>query len=124
MNGVFVDSSVFLKVLEGDTEAKNAFTSLYKTKKLYRNAIVYREVIYVWIKLTTGKKSFELKKMPDSIRATCSESEDVKAFLDLAHPLEIEDLTEDMMKKYGLLSKPSILLFMVSRATLKPSSCP
>jgi len=113
MNGVFVDSSVFLKILEGDLKAKKAFVSLYQTEKLYRNGIVYSEVIYVWIKLTTGRKSFELKKTPDSVKKTCSEIGNIKAFLDLAQSLpltaEIEDLAEGIMQEYGILPNDALI---------------
>ena len=113
MSGVFVDSSVFLKILEGEETAKKLFVSLYQKEKLYRNAIVYSEVIYVWIKLVTGKKSFELKKMPDSVREICSEIGNIKAFLDLAKSLplsaEIEDLAEEMIQKYGLLPNDALI---------------
>ena len=113
MSGVFVDSSLFLKILEGDVKAKDTFLSLYRTEKLYRNAIVYSEVIYVWIKLVTGKRSFELKKIPDIVKEKCSEIGNIRAFLDLAQSLplsaEIEYLAGEIMQKYGLLPNDALI---------------
>ena len=113
MSGVFVNSSLFLKILEGDVKAKETFLSLYRTEKLYRNAIVYSEVIYVWIKLVTGKRSFELKKVPEKVIGTCSEIGNIRAFLDLAQSLplsaEIENLAEEIMQNYGLLPNDALI---------------
>ncbi|KUK05835.1 PIN domain-containing protein [Archaeoglobus fulgidus] len=55
-SGVFVDSSVFLKILEGDEKAKNKFIELYR-EGLYRNVVVYSEVVSVFLKLVTEKRS-------------------------------------------------------------------
>ena len=45
MNGVFIDSNIFLKILEGDITTKNRFLKLNSEKKLFRNTIVYSEVL-------------------------------------------------------------------------------
>lgn len=38
MNGVFIDSNIFLKILEGDEEIRRHFFALGQKKPLYRNA--------------------------------------------------------------------------------------
>jgi len=46
MSGVFVDSNVFLKILEGDHNLKYYFINLCESDVVYRNPAVYSEVVY------------------------------------------------------------------------------
>ncbi|MEM4279802.1 MAG: type II toxin-antitoxin system VapC family toxin [Archaeoglobaceae archaeon] len=113
MNGVFVDSSVFLKVLEGNEKAKKLFKSLIRKERLYRNAIVYSEVLYVFIKLKTGKKSYEIRSQPEIIKSSEKELQKLFEFLNLAHSLpiteEVEMISASLMKEYGLLPNDALI---------------
>ena len=73
MNGVFVDSNIFLKILEGNLEVRNKFLELCKDSKVFRNSIIYSEVIYVFLKLITGKSSSKLKKAPEVVKSMAHE---------------------------------------------------
>jgi predicted nucleic acid-binding protein len=84
MNGVFIDSNVFIGVLEGEERAKNALES---DGKLYKNSVVSSEVIYVYLKALTNKKSYELKRTPEEITGT--DLRDLKDLLRLAETLPI-----------------------------------
>jgi predicted nucleic acid-binding protein len=107
MNGVFVDSNIFLKILEGDVTIKNSLLTLALENNLFRNTIVYSEVTYVFLRLSTDKKSFELKNLPELIKSKSSELKKVTSLLDIADNLPITNTVEktsiDLMKKYGLL---------------------
>ncbi|NOY11937.1 MAG: PIN domain-containing protein [Archaeoglobi archaeon] len=113
MSGVFIDSTLFLKVLEGDSRAKETFLKLYEKEKLYRNAVVFSEVLFVWLKLSTGKKSYELRKFPELVRSSLLDFQKVRSFIDLAHSLplteEIEDLASEFIFHYGLLPNDALI---------------
>jgi len=104
---VFVDSNIFLKVLEGDHNLKDYFINLCKNDVVYRNPVVYSEVVYVWFRLSTGKKSFELKKLPEIVKSKSKEMEKIENLLNLAENLpinhEIERTASGIIKQYGLL---------------------
>jgi len=68
MNGVFIDSSVFLDFLEGKEKAK-ILLEKYSCLEGCINDIVFSEVVFVYIKAETGKKSYELKKKPELIKS-------------------------------------------------------
>ena len=113
MSGVFIDSSVFLKILEGDGKAKRYFIDLLRKNKIYRNPIVFSEVLYVWLRLTTGKKSFELKKSPEIIKSKLEEMEKIEKVLDLAEELiidkEVEKIACEIIKTYALLPNDALI---------------
>jgi len=113
MNGVFIDSNIFLKLLEGDSKVKNNFIRLTLENKLFRNTIVYSEVVYVFLRLSTGKKSFELKNMPALIQSKSNELKKVEALLNLAETLPLNSVIEkDSMHfviEYGLLPNDALI---------------
>ena len=69
MNGVFVDSNVILRHLGGDVRAKRIVDLVESGEfKGYVNRVVVSEVLYVYVKLVTGMKSYELKKEPEVVK--------------------------------------------------------
>ena len=78
MNGVFIDSSVFLDYLEGKENAK-AILEEFSGLEGCINAIVFSEVLFVYIKAVTGRKSYELKKEPELVKSV--ELLDIKELL-------------------------------------------
>jgi len=114
MSGVFVDSNVFLKVLEGDHNLKYYFINLCESDVVYRNPVVYSEVVYVWFRLSTGKKSFELKKLPELVKSKSKELKKVEDFLNLAENLsinhKIEKTASGIIKQYGLLPNDALIV--------------
>ncbi len=75
--------------------------------------MVYSEVVFVWVKLTTGKRSYELRKHPEYFKVLKSDFAKVKSLLNLAQSLplnqEIEDLSVDIMDSYGLLPNDALI---------------
>jgi predicted nucleic acid-binding protein len=108
MNGVFIDSNIFIGILEGEENAKKVFNS---DLKLYKNSLISSEVIYIYLKAVTNKKSYVLKKNPEEI--TRINLNKIEELLDLAETLpmnkEIEDLSFEIIKKYGLLPNDALI---------------
>ena len=103
MNGVFIDSSVFLDFLEGKERAK-ALLEEYSGLEGCINAIVFSEVLFVYIKAETGKKSYELKKEPEFVKSV--ELGDIAELLERYRTLDIGEAVNSEAKgfitKYGL----------------------
>jgi predicted nucleic acid-binding protein len=113
MNGVFVDSNVFLKILEGDVGTRNKFLELCKDREVFRNPIIYSEVIYVFLKLTTGKSSFELKKEPELVKSKVPELKKVEDLINITENLPINEIVEEeasrVILQYGLLPNDALI---------------
>ena len=113
MNGVFTDTTLFLKVLEGDGVARELFRELYRKERLYRNAVVFSELMFVWLKSITGKKSYELRKSPDILKSAILSFKKIEPFLNLSHSLpitqEIEFLAMEISAQYGLLPNDALI---------------
>ncbi|ATZ61584.2 MAG: type II toxin-antitoxin system VapC family toxin [Methanosarcinales archaeon Met12] len=104
---------MFLKILEGNLEIRNKFLELCKDEKVFRNSIVYSEVVYVFLKLVTGKSSFELKKEPEVIKSKAQELEKVEALINIAENLPISNVIEEearwIVQQYGLLPNDALI---------------
>lgn len=113
MNGVFIDSNVFLKILEGDREVYRNFLELSKTKQIYRNAIVGSEVVHVFIRLYTGKRPREMKTNPTIITGISAELQKVEKLIDLAQTIPLtfseEKAARKLMTDYGLLPNDALI---------------
>ena len=67
MSSVFIDSNVIIRYFAGDTTAKTLLEPIfYGDEQGYINSIVFSEVIFVVVKLLTGRKAYELKKSRNS----------------------------------------------------------
>lgn len=110
MNGVFIDSSVFLDYLEGKEEAK-ALLEVYSGIEGCINDIVFSEVLFVYIKAETGKKSYELKKQPALVKSV--ELTDIVELLGRYRTLDVGEAVkseaEGLIKKYGLLPNDALI---------------
>ena len=110
MNGVFIDSSVFLDFLEGKERAK-ALLEEYSCLEGYINIIVFSEVLFVYIKATTGKKSYELKKKPELVKSI--ELKDIVELLGRYRTLDVGEAVKSeaawFITKYGLLPNDALI---------------
>jgi predicted nucleic acid-binding protein len=110
MNGVFIDSSVFLDYLEGKERAK-VLLKEYSGFEGYINVIVFSEVMYVYIKAATGKKSYELKKKPELVKSV--EVDDIIELLRRYKMLDIgetiKNKAEGLITKHGLLPNDALI---------------
>lgn len=73
--------------------------------------MISSEVIYIYLKAVTNKKSYVLKKNPEEI--TRINLNKIEELLDLAETLpmnkEIEDLSFEIIGKYGLLPNDALI---------------
>jgi predicted nucleic acid-binding protein len=110
MNGVFIDSSVFLDFLEGKEKAKTLLEQ-YSGLEGCINDIVFSEVLFVYIKAETGKKSYELKKQPELVKSV--ELNDIVELLGRYRTLDVGEAVkseaERLIKKYGLLPNDALI---------------
>ncbi|MDK2974634.1 MAG: uncharacterized protein PWP08_1005 [Methanofollis sp.] len=113
MSGVFIDSNVFLKILEGDKEIYRNFLALTQKKRIYRNAIVGSEVYHVFIRLYTGRKPHEIKANPDILSEIKTELLKVEKLLDLARTIPFsrseEETARRIMIDCGLLPNDALI---------------
>ena len=110
MNGVFIDSSVFLDFLEGKERAK-VLLSEHSCLEGCINVVVFSEVLFVYIKAATGKKSYELKKKPELVKSV--ELNDIAELLGRYRTLDIGEAVkseaEGLITKYGLLPNDALI---------------
>ena len=110
MSGVFIDSSVFLDFLEGKEKAR-VLLAEYSGLEGCINVIVFSEVLFVYIKATTGKKSYELKKKPELVKSV--ELTDIVELLGRYRTLDVEEAVtkeaEELITKYGLLPNDALI---------------
>ena len=65
----FIDSNVIVRYFAGDTAAKKILGPvIYSEAESYINSIVYSEVICIAMKLIMGRKAYELKEDPDTVK--------------------------------------------------------
>ena len=110
MSGVFIDSSIFLDFLEGKERAK-ALLKEYSGLEGFINVIVFSEVLFVYIKAETGKKSYELKKEPELVKSI--ELNDIMELLGRYRTLDVGEAVESeavgLITKYGLLPNDALI---------------
>jgi len=110
MNGVFIDSNVFLDFLKGKERAKTLLED-YLDLEGCINDIVFSEVLFVYIKAETGKKSYELKKQPELVKSV--ELNDILELLGRYRMLEVGEAVkseaEGIIKEYGLLPNDALI---------------
>jgi hypothetical protein len=110
MNGVFIDSSLFLGFLEGKERAK-ALLEAYSDLEGCINVIVFSEVLFVYIKAETGKKSYELKREPEIMKSV--ELDDIAELLGRYRMLDIGEAVmneaKELITKYGLLPNDALI---------------
>ncbi|MDI6720226.1 MAG: type II toxin-antitoxin system VapC family toxin [Methanomicrobiales archaeon] len=113
MNGVFVDSNVFLNILEGDERVKEGVLALHSDQKLYRNSIVFSEVVHVFLRLATGERPHALRKTPALIQGQGRNLDRVIDLLDLAESLPINrDIEKEaflIIADLGLLPNDALI---------------
>jgi len=112
MNGVFIDSNVIIRHLAGDRRARKIIERIEKgEEKGYINQIVVSEAIFIYLKLKTKMKAFELKKAPDVVKSI--DLKPVYELLDISIELpsnkEITRSAEDVIARYGLLPNDALI---------------
>ena len=110
---VLIDSNVFIEYMKGNPEALETLSSLLSGDcELFINAIVYSEVVFLFVSRITGLSALSLKKKPQVVRD--SGVDKVVAFLGQFKVAEINDVVletaSEIIKRYGLLPNDAIIL--------------
>ncbi len=111
-NGVFIDSNVIVRHLSGDFKAKKIIDMVESGEiKGLINQIVVSEVLFVYIRLKTGKPSRYLKNNPDMLMKLNLDPvfEVLSIFTELPSSNEVSMLFHEMLKKYGLLPNDALI---------------
>ncbi len=112
MSGVFIDSSFFIKFLEGDKKTLPLMKDVENGKSnAFINSIVFSEVLYVSMKAMSNLRSFDLKKKPEYVKDL--DLADIRTLLDrfTVLPLNkhVHDLSWEIIKENGLLPNDAII---------------
>jgi predicted nucleic acid-binding protein len=110
---VLIDSDVFIEYMKGNPKALETLSSLLSEDyELFINAIVYSEVVFLFVSRTTGLSALSLKKKPQVVRD--SGVDKVVAFLSQFKVAEINDVVletaSEIIKRHGLLPNDAIIL--------------
>jgi len=110
MNGVFIDSNVFLEFLKGEEKAK-VLLEKYLGPEGCINDIVFSEVLFVYIKAETGRRSYELKGRPELMESV--ELDHIFELLGRYRMLDVGEVVAseagDLIRKYGLLPNDALI---------------
>jgi len=115
MSSVFIDSNVVIRYFAGDMTAKRLLEPIiYGDVQGYINNIVFSEVLFILIKLLTGRKAYDLKKNPDVVKNVFARIKDYILFLrqyfdELEINEEIKQLASEIIRSYGLLPNDSLI---------------
>lgn len=115
MSSVFIDSNVIIKYFAGDSLAKKLLEPIiYGDAIGYVNTIVISEVIFILIKLLTGKKAYELKSSPETVKdALKSLNIQIQFLREYFSELEINERVKqiaiEVMEEYGLLPNDALI---------------
>jgi len=114
MRSYLVDSSVILETLKGNPEAENLLKSL-EDKPKFINAVIFSEVLFIFLKNTTGKSYLTLRGNKKEIDAHSAKIIKLYKFLRenfVEVPLseEISDIAFKMVLTHALLPNDALIL--------------
>lgn len=110
---VLIDSNIFIEYFKGNKTAAAILEELLTGEyELFINAIVYSEVLFIFLTSSTGLSAKSLKKKPELVRNTPIEK--VTEFLGEFKVAEINDVvlqtSSQLLREYGLLPNDAIIL--------------
>ncbi|WP_460126926.1 type II toxin-antitoxin system VapC family toxin [Thermococcus prieurii] len=114
MRSSLVDSSVIIEALKGNPVAKRVLQSIENDPK-FTNPIIFSEVLFVFLKLATGKSYLTLRGNPEEIEKHRDKLEKVYLYLrdnfsELPLTEEIEERAFEFVLNYGLLPNDALIL--------------
>ena len=114
MRSSLVDSSVIIEALKGNPVAKRLLQSIENDPK-FINPIIFSEVLFVFLKLVTGKSYLTLRGNPEAIEKHRDKLGKVYLyprdnFSELPLTEEIEEKAFEFILNYGLLSNDALIL--------------
>ncbi|CAB49719.1 type II toxin-antitoxin system VapC family toxin [Pyrococcus abyssi] len=113
MTSFMIDSTLIIEHLKGNPIARKILEVLIDSDvNVYINDVVASEVIFIYLKLTTGKSYLTLKKNPVIVRSVDKTS--VYELLGMFKFLETNEfvfsIAKRLIDKYGLLPNDALIL--------------
>ena len=113
MMSFMVDSTLIVEHLKGNKSARDLIEMLIDSDaNAYINSVVASEVLFIYIKLTTGRSYLTLKKNPQLVKAL-----DKRPVYNLLRMFKFVDtnefifsVAERLIDKYGLLPNDALIL--------------
>ena len=110
---VLIDSNIFIEYFKGNETAGTILERLLAGEyELFINAIVYSEVLFIFLTSSTGFSAKGLKKKPELVKKAPIGK--VAAFLEGFRVAEINDVVlqtaSRLMIEYGLLPNDAVIL--------------
>ncbi|NPA47712.1 MAG: PIN domain-containing protein, partial [Thermococci archaeon] len=114
MRSSLVDSSVIIEALKGNPIAKQVLQSIEDNPN-FINPIIFSEVLFIFLKLVTGKSYLTLRSNSEEIRKHRDKLKKVYIYLrdnfsELPLTEEIEEKAFEFVLNYGLLPNDAIIL--------------
>ncbi|MET1159621.1 MAG: type II toxin-antitoxin system VapC family toxin [Thermoprotei archaeon] len=115
MSSVFIDSNVIIRYFVGDSLAKKLLEPvIYGDATGYVNTVVISEVIFILIKLLTGKKAYELKNSSETVKNVLKSLNIQIQFLreyfsELEINEKVKQIAVEVMEEYGLLPNDALI---------------
>ena len=112
MKSFMVDSTILVEHLKGNPEATEILEAIVEENVAgHINETVASEVIFIYLKFTTGKSFRALKKRPELVKSV--RKEPVYELLSLFRFLEtnefIFNISKELIEKYGLLPNDALI---------------
>ncbi len=116
MNSAFIDTNVIIKYFAGFEEARKLLNPVLRGDlEGYINVIVYSEVVFILLRLLTGKNAYRLREDPSLVSRVAREKlTDYIEFLEsYFHELEVTNevkrIAFEVMRDYGLLPNDALI---------------
>ncbi|WP_258084086.1 type II toxin-antitoxin system VapC family toxin [Thermococcus thermotolerans] len=113
MRSFMVDSTIIVEHLKGNEAAKRIIETLVESEvDAYINGTVASEVIFIYLKMKTGRSYITLKRKPDLVKSLNKQPiYDLLRMFKFAETNEfIFSTAERLIDTYGLLPNDSIIL--------------
>ncbi len=116
MNSACIDTNVIIKYYAGDLDAKEVIEPIVNGDLTgFINNVIFSEVIFILLKLLTGKKAYELKRNPQLVIETFRKINKQITFLqEYFVELEINEAIKQkaikVMRQYGLLPNDALII--------------
>ena len=103
MNSVFTDSNAIIRYFAGDPAAEKLLEPvIYGSARGYTNSVVSSEVLFITIKLLTGRVAFELRDNPEMVKNALKMMAEQLYFIELEINEEVEQLAAATYRRYGI----------------------
>jgi len=112
---VFIDSNVIVRYFVGDLEAKKLLDPIIDGEvEGFINEVVFSEVIFLTIRLITGRGAYELKREPELVKKALKQMRDKVDFINMYfNEVEVSEAVKEhalkVMENHGILPNDALI---------------